>query len=236
MIKLDERLQAVLTLVRPGSTVADIGTDHGYLLAQLILEGKSPGGFGCDIHPAPLEKARQTFCEYGLKDKVKLMLADGLDGLNPGEVDDIVIAGMGGETILQIINRAGWKDPRHRYILQPMTKAPLLRAGLYASGYEILCETAAFSGRFGYAVMRVGYTGVAKEMPAWFCWCGKLPENPGQKSLRYLQRQQQKVKTVLAGLAKAGTHDEKYKEYDEIEKKLAEIIAHMERARGTQWV
>lgn len=60
MIVLDERLAAAAQLVRPGSRVADVGTDHGYLIARLLLGGKAVFGYACDIHPKPLEKAAET--------------------------------------------------------------------------------------------------------------------------------------------------------------------------------
>ena len=81
MIVLDERLAAAAQLVRPGSRVADVGTDHGYLIARLLLDGKAVFGYACDIHPKPLEKAAETLKQYGLQDCSALFLGDGLQGL-----------------------------------------------------------------------------------------------------------------------------------------------------------
>lgn len=65
MIVLDERLAAVAQIVRPGSRIADVGTDHGYLITRLLMDGKAVFGYACDIHPNPLEKAAETLKRYG---------------------------------------------------------------------------------------------------------------------------------------------------------------------------
>ena len=147
MIVLDERLAAAAQLVRPGSRVADVGTDHGYLIARLLLDGKAVFGYACDIHPKPLEKAAETLKQYGLQDCSALFLGDGLQGLLAEQVDDVVIAGMGGDMILHILDTADWKNSSQRFVLQPMTKVHELRAGLYQRGYEILQERASICQR-----------------------------------------------------------------------------------------
>lgn len=151
MIVLDERLAAAAQLVRPGSRVADVGTDHGYLIAQLLLDRKAVFGYACDIHPKPLEKAAETLKQYGLQDCSALFLGDGLQGLLAEQVDDVVIAGMGGDMILHILDTADWKNSSQRFVLQPMTKVHELRAGLYQRGYEILQERASIVKGFAYA-------------------------------------------------------------------------------------
>lgn len=129
MIVLDERLAAAAQLVRPGSRVADVGTDHGYLIARLLLDRKAVFGYACDIHPKPLEKAAETLKQYGLQDCSALFLGDGLQGLLAEQVDDVVIAGMGGDMILHILDTADWKNSSQRFVLQPMTKVHELRQG-----------------------------------------------------------------------------------------------------------
>lgn len=82
-------------MVREGARCADIGCDHGYLVAWLAAQKKISAGCACDINRKPLEKAAFTLSEYGVADRVKLILWRGLDGLPAGGADDIVIAGMG---------------------------------------------------------------------------------------------------------------------------------------------
>ena len=95
-LELSPRLQTVADLVRPGARVADVGTDHAYLPAALLLEGRIPFAIAADLRQGPLERARATVREYGLTGKAAFRLCDGLRGIRPDEVDAIAIAGMGG--------------------------------------------------------------------------------------------------------------------------------------------
>ena len=115
---LDERLKTVAALVRPGSRVADIGTDHGYLPVYLVKEGICPRAIAADLRSGPLESARRHVTAAGLSDRIDLRLGDGLTPIEPQEVDDMIIAGMGGETIAGILAAADWvRQPRLRLIL-----------------------------------------------------------------------------------------------------------------------
>ena len=123
---LDARLTAAAQLVRPGQPVADIGCDHGKLTAG---SGRCPLVLACDLRPGPLEKARVTCAPYG--DKVQCRLGSGLSVLEPGEADDIIIAGMGAETIIEILEAAPWVfDARYNLVLVPATKHSILRRWL----------------------------------------------------------------------------------------------------------
>lgn len=187
--KLDARLAALAELVRPGARVADIGTDHGYLIAWLAASGKIPGGCACDIHQKPLEKAAFSLREYGVEDRVSLILCDGLRGVPAGGCDDIVIAGMGGDTIWSILDAAPWtRDERYRFILQPMTKAPGLRRSLCRNGFAAQRETAAVSGGFPYCAMTARYTGERREISAKQAWGGLLADDPSPAARAYIER------------------------------------------------
>lgn len=125
---LDPRLRSIASLVRSGSRLADIGCDHGYLICALMRDGRIDGGIACDINEKPLDKARGEIERQGLTDKIACRLGDGLFPLDQDEVDDIVIAGMGGEMIASILERCPWESLTNKqFLLQPMTKAPFLR-------------------------------------------------------------------------------------------------------------
>lgn len=104
--ELSPRLRMVGELVPAGARLADVGTDHAYLPAALILEGKIPWAIAADLRQGPLNRARATVREYGLTGKVAFRLCDGLSGIRPGEVDAVAAAGMGGETIAAILTAA----------------------------------------------------------------------------------------------------------------------------------
>lgn len=164
MINLDKRLSAVAALVRPGSRLADIGTDHAYLPVHLVQAGVCPTAIASDIGAGPLEAARHTVTENELTSKIALRLGNGLATVSVDEVEDIAIAGMGGETIAAILEAAPWvKDARLRLILQPMTRAEDLRRWLLQNGFSVLEEHLIIDGRHLYPVLAAEYTGVTCE-------------------------------------------------------------------------
>ena len=189
MTRLDGRLCAVASMIRQGSILADIGSDHGYLACELVKNEICPRAYACDISEGPLARAGETIEKYGLSGRVEAFLSDGLCAFVNIPVDDIVIAGMGGELIARIIGASPWIYREDiRFILQPMSKAERLRRWLYANGFEIEHETAAVSGRFAYPVMRVGYKGDSREISDLFAWTGKIWDNTDEASKQYLRR------------------------------------------------
>ncbi len=162
MITLDKRLSAVAALVRRGSRLADIGTDHAYLPAYLVQTGVCPSAIASDIGAGPLEAARHTVTANSLTNEIALRLGDGLSTVSAEEVDDIAIAGMGGETIAAILEAAPFvKDRRLRLILQPMTRAEDLRRWLLHNGFSVLEEHLIRDGRHLYPVLAAEYTAAA---------------------------------------------------------------------------
>ena len=127
----DKRLLCVASLVREGARLADIGTDHAYLPVYLMQQGHIREAIAADIGEGPAASARLHIAQAGLSHGINVRVCDGLCGISPEEADDIVIAGMGGETIIHIVSNAPWvKDEHKRLVLQPMTKTVELRAWL----------------------------------------------------------------------------------------------------------
>ena len=138
MLKLKPRLQMAADMVRTGSRLADIGTDHAYLPAALILGGRISSAIAADLRKGPLENAEATVRTYGIADRVQLRLSDGLKFVLPDEVDDIVIAGMGGILISEILSACPWiKDSSKRLVLQPQSHSEDVRKYLWDNGFEI---------------------------------------------------------------------------------------------------
>lgn len=144
---MNQRLEAICRLIRPGIGLIDVGTDHGYLPERLALSGYPGRIIASDLREGPLAAARRTAATSGVSERIEFTLSDGLDACPPDAVDTIVIAGMGGDTICGILDRAEWcMDPAYQLILQPMTKAEVLRYWLSNNGFlisnEILVEDA----------------------------------------------------------------------------------------------
>lgn len=159
IMKLDLRLTMVASLVRPGKPLADIGTDHAFVPVFLILNDIIPSAYACDIKVGPLDNAKKTIDEYDLNDKVTPILSDGLTTV-PHDVNDFVIAGMGGELIAKILSDSKWvEEVGNHFVLQPQTHAESLRQYLFGAGYEILKEDVVLDKRHLYLAMEVVYTG-----------------------------------------------------------------------------
>lgn len=166
---LDARLSAAAAYVRPGHAAADIGCDHGKLSAYLASTGRCPVVYACDLRPGPLQKARAACAPLG--ERVQLRLGSGLSVLHPGEAEDIIIAGMGAETIMEILDAAPWVfDARYNLVLVPATKHTLLRRWLAQRGFALQAETLCRAAGRLYAVMNARYTGETTPEPE-LRWC-----------------------------------------------------------------
>lgn len=154
-LQLQPRLQLLADMIPNGTRLADIGTDHGYLPVWLMQQGRISFAIASDINSDPLDHARQSAQEYGVNG-IDFRLCGGLDGIKPTEVNMIIIAGMGGETIIQILDSAPWtKDGRHTLLLQPMTKTELLRDWLADNGYRFVRERLVWDKDILYPIMEV---------------------------------------------------------------------------------
>lgn len=183
LFQLGPRLALCAKLTRPGVPVADIGTDHGYLPIWLLKTGRSPRALAADINPGPLRSARSNAKKYGVGEGLRFLRSDGLRGLTPGDADDIVIAGMGGQLILRIVEETPWlRAPVKRLVLQPMSSAPQLRQGLYDLGFDILEERACLDGGKVYSAFSAVFDGSLPPMPPLYPYMGRLA--PGGPAVR----------------------------------------------------
>ena len=162
-IKINDRLITALPFVRNGKKFADIGTDHAYLPIYLIGIDKISFAVAADINKGPLDKARENIEKYGYSERISTVLCDGLKKIDPNEVDDIAIFGMGGELIVKIIDEAPWvKDLNKRLILQPMTHPEKLRKYLYENGFNIIDESLSFDRGKIYQTICAEYDGIVR--------------------------------------------------------------------------
>ncbi len=169
-LPLSPRLSCCCTFVRPGDRVADIGCDHGYLGIHLLLSGIASSVIAADINAQPLESAKRNAEKYGVLDKMAFFLTDGLSGL-PQDFDALVLAGMGADTMIAILQGAPWLcSNRYRLILQCQSKTPTLRRYLSDSGWAISNETVVRDGRFLYTVIEACFQPNAAALTAGQCF------------------------------------------------------------------
>ncbi len=156
-MRLSKRIYALANAVNDGDTVADIGTDHGYVPMLLIRQKKSPRVIMSDISADSLAKARETFALCMLEDQVSeedFRVGDGLDTLDYGETDELIIAGLGGHTIRSILEEDEEKSRSFgRLVLQPRKHSGTLRYYLYTHGWDIESEQLAEEGKFACEII-----------------------------------------------------------------------------------
>ena len=137
--------------------------------------------------------------------------------LRPGEVTDIIIAGMGAQTIMEILDAAPWVfDPAYNLVLVPATKHSLLRRWLAQRGFTLQGETLAHAAGRWYAVMNARYTADPREPEGLWCLCGLVQGQSGAEE--YRAQQCGKLKKYRRGLTDGP-------EADAVDSLIAEVEA-----------
>lgn len=216
LFQLGPRLEACAQMVGVCDCMADIGTDHALLPIWLIKTGRVQRAVASDINSGPLTAARENALKYRLADRLETRLSDGLKAFQENEVDEIVIAGMGGQLILDIIAGAAWlKTIGKHLVLQPMSMASHLRQGLYHWGFDIQQERAVQDGAKVYSVMSVVYVGHQKKLSPLTFYMGKLQPGEGAAAA-YAEKVCRMLNNELHGLETVGANEKV--------KKLSNII------------
>lgn len=210
-IKLTPRLKKITQLIPAGAAIADVGTDHGYLPLWLLKYGKVRSAIASDIRKGPLARAQENAVRYHLQNKISIRLSPGLEAVSPKECDTVIIAGMGGETMMQILSNASWTlAGRHKIILQPMTRIAELRQFLWHKGYCIEQEHICLEDQRYYIILYVtgGGTPDSKLPLAKCCISPALLKAPDAKT--YLTKLLQRELRVLDGMEQARTTSDLY--------------------------
>lgn len=142
---LSKRLSTVASAVSYCDVMADIGTDHGFVPIYLVKKGVCKKALAMDVNKGPLARADEHIRAEGLSDLIQTRLSNGLEKLNPGEVNSLVIAGMGGDLMAKILTAGthvlhpvGSFAPE--LILQPQSEWYKVRRCLHREGYRIVWE------------------------------------------------------------------------------------------------
>lgn len=155
-MQLSERLKTVAGLIKEGTCLADVGTDHGYIPIYLVSGGVCQSAIAMDIGKGPLERAKAHIKRYGLEEKIATRLSDGVRRLEPGEADCMVVAGMGGALTIHILEDG--KDvvkAMKECVLQPQSEISKVRQYLWDNGYAIVDEEMVLEDGKFYPMMRV---------------------------------------------------------------------------------
>lgn len=154
-MKLSKRLQMNVSLVPQGAGVADIGCDHGYAAIWLIQNHVAEKMIAMDINEGPIARAKEHIRREGLENRIACRRSNGMEKLEPGEVDTLMIAGMGGPLMIDILKaRPDVLEKVQTLVLQPQSEIGLVREKLSGFGFELVQEKACRDeGKFYFAML-----------------------------------------------------------------------------------
>ncbi len=162
---LSKRLTMVVDQVPKTETLADVGCDHAYISISMIQRGTVKKAIAMDVNRGPLQRAADNIEQYGYTDQITTRLSNGLEHLIPGEADCIVIAGMGGNLMIQILTEGSeCVEKAKDIILQPQSEISSVRHYLHKIGYQIIEEDMCLEDGKYYTVLHaVNQSGVLPE-------------------------------------------------------------------------
>ena len=204
MVKISNRLTTAAALVTQGYTLADVGTDHGYIPIYLLQQKKIPAAIAMDINEGPLERAKEHIALYGLQAYIQTRLSDGVAALKPGEVEAVLIAGMGGGLVMHIL-KDGEKvcQSAKELILQPQSEIERVREFLREEGYTILAEDMVYEDGKFYPMMKVQYQGEnVEELKLSDLYGGLLLQNRHPVLKTFLEKEKLIYTGIKENLAK----------------------------------
>ncbi len=199
-MQLSKRLQTVADQVLSGGVVADIGCDHGFTSIYLVSHGKAVGAIAMDIREGPLKRAKDHVAMAGLQDRIALRLSDGTEQLKPEEADTILISGMGGALMEQILKaKPDVTRQAKELVLSPQSEVDRIRHCLHALGFQIARETMVYDMGKYYVVLRA--------VPGDEHYCEEIEYTYGrdlirQKDpvfIRFMLKEKQRVARILDG-------------------------------------
>lgn len=155
-MNLSDRLNAVIDLVSSACCGADVGCDHGYISIELINRKIAEHMIAMDIREGPLLRAKENIVQYGMEDKIDTRISDGVNMLYKKEADFLVIAGMGGNLVIHILEK-GYAVIKEmdQCILQPQSELQKVRKYLRENYYKIVAENMIYEDGKYYPMMKV---------------------------------------------------------------------------------
>ena len=202
-MELSKRLYAVAGLVTEGASVADIGTDHGYVPIYLVKNNIASKVIAMDINRGPLERARMHIIGHGLKGKIETRLSDGLKEVEPFEVEGMIAAGMGGGLVIKILEDSKEVVETLKFaVLQPQSEISKVRKYLHKQGLVIIDEDMVEEDGKFYPMMKVVH-GEPEEYEEYeYIYGKKLLEKKHPVLQKFLLREQYVQESIVEQLSK----------------------------------
>ncbi|MBQ5683759.1 MAG: SAM-dependent methyltransferase [Peptococcaceae bacterium] len=214
MIKLSQRLQAIADFVPQGARVADVGTDHGFLPCYLAQNNHAVKVYACDINAQPLALAQKNVADYNVGEIVSTRLGNGLAVIEPGEVDVVTIAGMGGSLMIEILDAAPLVvDKLNRIVLQPNVGAEAVRIWAEKNRWHIVEEQLVRENdRFSVIIAMEPGRSLNSMTPVELFLGPELLKQQHPLLGLYISEEYDKAQMVLAQLAKSDSEESRHKE------------------------
>lgn len=244
-MRLSDRLELVVSFVEPAGTAADVGTDHGYVPMELVRRGVVGHALAMDVRKGPLLKAKEHIRRAGLENKIEARLSDGLSGLSPKEADAVVIAGMGGELMIHILEqgRHMW-DSVDQWVLSPHSELHKVRRWLFENRFPIVREAMISEDGKYYTVLDVrkrerdgAFSMNCAEDESGLVYGRYLIDHKNPALFNYLKEEEQKLLLLLDRLSPAaGSSKGAEKSFREVKQKLCrnrEVQDEMQGDHGT---
>lgn len=198
MIHLSKRLQAVAGQMLSGGVAADIGCDHAFVSIYLVSAGKASAAIAMDVGSGPLERAAAHIQEAGLEDRISLRLSDGMDKLEAGEADTIIISGMGGALIERILRaKSEVLQSAKELVLSPQSENYKVRYCLHEMGFQIAAEQMVKDKGKYYVIMRAVPGSEHYSDPVEYTYGKCLMESEDPVFWEYMKREEKRVWGIL---------------------------------------
>lgn len=204
-MKLNGRLMMIADKIPHCRILTDVGTDHAFIPIYAVKHGRCEKALAADLRAGPLKMAYANIKRYGLEKKIETRLGDGLEPISPLECDVIVVAGMGGSLIREILSASVEKAQiAQLLLLQPNNAADALRKWLYEYGFDIVEEMLALDAGKLYCLISAKWTGVAVKKDEFTYYIGEKLFAGNDPLLRsYLMKKLKELEVIIAGRGKA---------------------------------
>lgn len=226
-MKLSNRLETIVHMV-PEHTkhgcVADVGTDHGFVPVWLLCENRAARAIAMDVRKGPLARAEEHMQQYGLAERMETRLSDGLEKLMPGEADTVVIAGMGGELMLRILqDGAHVRGSVKSWVLSPQSEFAAFRHGLEDLGLMIRREIMLEEDGKYYTVMLAESGSMHYEQEYEYRYGKVLIEEKSPVLLTFLNKEKRQYEQIIGRLMQQESEGAKSRQL-ELQKELDDMI------------
>lgn len=221
-MELKGRLGALAEKIPLCTTLADVGTDHAYIPIDAVKRGKCKRAIATDVRKGPIFIAQRNIERHGAREYIETRLGNGLEPLAVGEAEVIVIAGMGGTLIQEILEKGFLQAQKAgSIVLQPMNAIEVVREWLDQNGFTLLDESLTSEGEKIYHILHAQWSGKSGTRDELGYYLGRrLMERNDPLLDRYLVKKLKQLERMISGMEKADARPDNLDDYIQIREYL----------------